>query len=270
MSKATILIVEDDDYIVNILRSLLEANEYRVIYTSSGKEALHIAACHLPDIVLLDLGLPDIDGIEVIKSIRKWFNGSLIIVSARNREMDKVQALDLGADDYINKPFSASELLARIRVALRQAKKIAAGSCLPELNYMVGELTVDFRSGRVFVNQEDARLTRLEYRIVELLARNPGKVLTHDYIIRSIWGPYASSENNLILRVNIANIRRKIENNHTPHPVSTTCPIIPAGISTSTLRGSRCTFTSTGPWGVGTVPRAHCNVPNCGMISTFL
>jgi len=215
MNKATILIVEDDDYIVNILRSLLEANEYRVIYTSTGKEALHIAASHLPDVVLLDLGLPDIDGIDVIKSIREWYNGSLIIVSARNREMDKVQALDLGADDYINKPFSASELLARIRVALRQAKKIAAGFSSPELNYTVGELTVDFKGGRVFINQEDARLTRLEYRIVELLARNPGKVLTHDYIIRSVWGPYASSDNNLILRVNIANIRRKIEKNHT-------------------------------------------------------
>lgn len=215
MSKATILIVEDDDYIANILRSLLEANEYRVIYAATGKEALHIAASHLPDIVLLDLGLPDIDGIDVIKSIREWYNGSLIIVSARNREVDKVLALDLGADDYINKPFSASELLARVRVALRQAKKIAAGSASPDLSYVVGELTVDFKGGRVMINQEDARLTRLEYRIVELLARNPGKVLTHDYIIRSIWGPYASSDNNLILRVNIANIRRKIEKNHT-------------------------------------------------------
>ena len=215
MSKATILIVEDDDYIANILRSLLEANEYRVIYAATGKEALHIAASHLPDIVLLDLGLPDIDGIDVIKSIREWYNGSLIIVSARNREVDKVLALDLGADDYINKPFSASELLARVRVALRQAKKIAAGSASPDLSYVVGELTVDFKGGRVMINQEDARLTRLEYRIVELLARNPGKVLTHDYIIRSIWGPFALSDNNLILRVNIANIRRKIEKNHT-------------------------------------------------------
>ncbi len=215
MSKATILIVEDDDYITNILRSLLEANDYKVLYTSSGKEALHMAASHLPDVVLLDLGLPDIDGIEVIQSIREWFNGSLIIVSARNRELDKVQALDMGADDYINKPFSASELLARIRVALRQAKKIAAGSPTPELNYTVGELSVDFRGGRVFIGPEDARLTRLEYRIVELMAHNPGKVLTHDSIIRSIWGPYACSDNNLILRVNIANIRRKIERNHT-------------------------------------------------------
>jgi two-component system, OmpR family, KDP operon response regulator KdpE len=212
--KKTILVVEDDGYIANVLKSLLEANDYRVLSAESGNGALQLAASHVPDAVLLDLGLPDIDGTSVLTSLRMWYEGPIIVVSARNQVKEKVQALDMGADDYINKPFSASELLARIRVALRQAEKIAARSASPDTNYSVGDLTVDFQNSRVYVAGNEIHLTRLEYRIVELLARNPGKVLTHDYIISSVWGPYAPSDNNLILRVNIANIRRKIEKDH--------------------------------------------------------
>lgn len=201
MKKRTILVVEDDGYIADVLKSLLEANDYRVLSATSGKGALQLAASHVPDVVLLDLGLPDIDGTHVLTSLREWYEGPVIIVSARNQEKEKVQALDMGADDYINKPFSASELLARIRVALRQADKIAASSASPEMSYTVGDLTVDFQNSRVYIAREEVHLTRLEYRIVELLARTPGKVLTHDYIISSVWGPYAPSNNNLILRV---------------------------------------------------------------------
>ena len=188
MKKRTILVVEDDGYIADVLKSLLEANDYRVLSATSGKGALQLAASHVPDVVLLDLGLPDIDGTHVLTSLREWYEGPVIIVSARNQEKEKVQALDMGADDYINKPFSASELLARIRVALRQADKIAASSASPEMSYTVGDLTVDFQNSRVYIAREEVHLTRLEYRIVELLARTPGKVLTHDYIISSVWG----------------------------------------------------------------------------------
>ena len=214
MKKKTILVVEDDEYIANVLKSLLEANDYRILSAVSGSGALQLAASHVPDAVLLDLGLPDIDGTSVLAALRMWYEGPIIVVSARHQVNKKVQALDMGANDYINKPFSASELLARIRVALRQAEKIAARSASPDTNYSVGNLTVDFQNNRVYIAGSEVHLTRLEYRIVELLARNPGKVLTHDYIISSIWGPYAPSDNNLILRVNIANIRRKIEKNH--------------------------------------------------------
>ena len=212
--KHTILIVEDDSYISSILKSLLEANDYHVLSTTTGYGALRLACSHMPDVVLLDLGLPDIDGIQVLKKLREWYTRSVIVVSARHQEKEKVQALDLGADDYINKPFSAPELLARIRVALRQADRMrsTAGG---EERYTVGSLTVDFQKSRAFLDGEEVHLTRLEYRILELLARTPGKVLTHDYIISSVWGPYARSDNNLILRVNIANIRRMIEANHT-------------------------------------------------------
>ncbi len=214
MKKRTILIVEDDGYIADVLKSLLEANDYRVVLAVSGREALQSAASHVPDVVLLDLGLPDIDGTRVLLRLREWFAGPIIIISARNQEKEKVYALDAGADDFINKPFSAPELLARIRVALRQADRIAASCATPEMSYTVGDLTVDFQNSRVYIARQEVHLTRLEYRIVELLARTPGKVLTHDHIITSVWGPYAPSDNNLILRVNIANIRRKIEKNH--------------------------------------------------------
>ena len=192
MKKRTILVVEDDGYIADVLKSLLEANDYRVLSATSGKGALQLAASHVPDVVLLDLGLPDIDGTHVLTSLREWYEGPVIIVSARNQEKEKVQALDMGADDYINKPFSASELLARIRVALRQADKIAASSASPEMSYTVGDLTVDFQNSRVYIAREEVHLTRLEYRIVELLARTPGKVLTHDYSRSSVWGPFAT------------------------------------------------------------------------------
>lgn len=213
MKKPVILVVEDDGYITNVLKSLLEANNYQVHTCVTGKAALQLAASHVPDVVLLDLGLPDMDGVSVLTQLRQWFSGPIIIISARTQETEKVQALDLGADDYINKPFSAPELLARIRVALRQMNR-AAGVAHADSSYTVGDLTVDFQNNRVLMKQEEIHLTRLEYRIVELLARAPGRVLTHSFIISSVWGPYAPSDNNLILRVNIANIRRKIEQNH--------------------------------------------------------
>ncbi len=208
----TILIVEDDNYISTILKSLLEANDYRVLLAETGQGALHMAASHVPEVVLLDLGLPDMDGIQVLRMLRQWYEGPIVVVSARSQVEEKVKALDMGANDYINKPFSAPELLARIRVALRQNVKMTNSGSSDR--YRVGDLMVDFQSMHVYVCGREIHLTRLEYRIVELLARTPGKVLTHDYIIQSVWGPHAKSDNNLILRVNIANIRRKIEKDH--------------------------------------------------------
>lgn len=210
----TILIVEDDNYISTILKSLLEANDYRVLMAETGQSALQMTASHVPEIILLDLGLPDMDGMKVLKMLREWYQGPIVVVSARSQVEEKVKALDMGANDYINKPFNASELLARIRVALRQSVKVTTNTAPSEMKYTVGDLTVDFQSMHVYVCGREIHMTRLEYRIIELLARAPGKVLTHDYIIQSVWGPHAKTNNNLILRVNIANIRRKVEKDH--------------------------------------------------------
>lgn len=157
--------------------------------------------------VLLDLGLPDVDGVKLLKELRAWTKVPVIVVSARSTEKDKILALDNGADDYITKPFSAPELLARMRAVLRRN----TSSATPDDIYSVGEFKIDFSKRSVTIGGEPIRLTQVEYRIVELIARQPGKVLTYSYIISHVWGPYADAENNRILRVNMSNIRRKIE-----------------------------------------------------------
>ena len=211
---ARILIIEDEKMLSRFVQLELEHEGYETDVANDGLSGLDKALRDEYDLMLLDLMLPGMSGIEICRRVRQHSKKPIIMLTAKDDVSDKVMGLDMGADDYINKPFSASELLARIRVALRQADKIAASSASPEMSYTVGDLTVDFQNSRVYIAREEVHLTRLEYRIVELLARTPGKVLTHDYIISSVWGPYAPSNNNLILRVNIANIRRKIEKNH--------------------------------------------------------
>lgn len=211
--KDRILVVEDDKRIGNFFRTVLEANHYDVIMAQTGAEAYSLITSQCPDVVLLDLGLPDMDGMKILKSVREWSTMPVIVVSARTHERDKVEALDLGADDYITKPFGTSELLARIRTAIRHTRTACfnqngAASGL----FVSGDLTIDHDKHRVYKEGKDVGLTQNEYKIVSLLGKYAGKVMTYDYIIKEIWGPNMKSDNR-ILRVNMANIRRKIEKN---------------------------------------------------------
>ena len=171
-----------------------------------------MVASHCPDIIFLDLGLPDMDGQEVIKAIREWSQIPIIVISARSHEKDKVTALDLGADDYVTKPFGTSELLARVRTALRHTQNAGSDNSMQSGLFKAGALTVDYNKRHVYVDGNDVHLTQNEYKIVALLSKFAGRVLTYDYLIKNIWGPNVSC-NNQILRVNMANIRRKIEKN---------------------------------------------------------
>lgn len=211
-NKTTILIVEDEKGISNFMATILSANDYRVITIDNGQEAISMITSHCPDLILLDLGLPDIDGMEVLKQVREWSTTPVIIVSARGNETEKVLALDSGADDYITKPFGTSELLARIRTAIRHNRKSVNGTDSLNGLYKLGDLTIDYNKRQVLVGDKDVHLTQIEYKIVTLLTKYSGRVLTYDFIINEIWGPYGSKDNQ-ILRVNMANIRRKIEKN---------------------------------------------------------
>lgn len=211
MKKQSVLIVEDENSISNFLATVLNANQYNVLKARDGREALMMVQSHCPELVLLDLGLPDMEGMEIIRSIRSWSELPIIVVSARDGEKDKVEALDLGADDYITKPFATSELLARIRTALRHSVK-RMGSDVYSNVFETGELRVDFDRREVLVAGEKVHMTQMEYRILTLLCQNAGKVLTYDSIIQNLWGPQAKMDNQ-ILRVNMAHIRRKIERN---------------------------------------------------------
>lgn len=211
-NKTTILIVEDEKGISNFMSTILTSNDYRVLTIPSGREALSVITSHCPDLILLDLGLPDIDGFEVLKAVREWSSVPIIIISARVNEREKVLALDSGADDYITKPFGTSELLARIRTAIRHNRKAMIGSDDNNSIYIIGDLSIDYNKRLVTVAGSDVHLTQIEYKIVTLLTKYAGRVLTYDFIINEIWGPFGSKDNQ-ILRVNMANIRRKIENN---------------------------------------------------------
>lgn len=209
--KLTALIIEDEENIGNFMSAILKANGYKVILCATGEQGIQCAESYCPDIILLDLGLPDIDGMEVLKEIRRWAVTPIIIISARNLEAEKVSALDAGADDYITKPFGNEELLARIRTALRHRRQpLQADTGTPV--YCAKGLKIDFDKRRVFIGEKEIRLTQIEYKLVSLLAENAGRVITYEAIIRDIWGPHADT-NNQILRVNMANIRRKIEKN---------------------------------------------------------
>ncbi len=205
--KIQILIIEDEQRIVNVLSSVLTSHGYRAISCRTGREGLRMAASHCPSVILLDLGLPDMDGNEVIRELREWSAIPVIVLSARTQEKDKIDALDYGADDYITKPFSTGELLARIRTALRHTSP--AGNTK---SIKIGDLMIDFESHQVKVGEQTVHLTQIEYKIVVLLAKNAGRVMTYDHLIKEIWGPYADN-NNRILRVNMVNIRRKLEKN---------------------------------------------------------
>ena len=211
--KQKILIVEDDHSISNFLRTVLTANGFDTITAKNGQEAQSMLASHRPELILLDLGLPDMDGMQLLRSIRSWSQLPVIVVSARTHENDKVSALDAGADDYLTKPFGTSELLARIRTAIRHTRTADPNSSIRESGTVkAGDLTIDYDKHHVYLGGEHIRLTQNEYKIVALLGRFAGKVLTYDYIIKEIWGP-ATTGDNQILRVNMANIRRKIEKN---------------------------------------------------------
>ena len=211
--KDKVLIVEDEKSICSFIKAILSSNGYDVIAASTGAEACSMISSHCTDLIVLDLGLPDMDGMEIIQSVRSWTQLPIIVVSARSFERDKVRALDMGADDYITKPFGAAELLARVRVAIRHTRSASSD---PELAnngiFSVGEMTIDYNKHQVLINGENARLTQNEYRIVALLGKCAGRVLTYDFIMKELWGPQ-SKGGNQILRVNMANIRRKIEKN---------------------------------------------------------
>ena len=208
-----VLIVEDEQAIRRFLRTALEADGLRVYEAETLQRGLLEAATRKPDLIILDLGLPDMDGIDVLRELRSWSSLPVVVVSARSHEHDKVQALDLGADDYLTKPFGTAELLARVRTAIRHTRTTSANSEIArEGTYTVGEMTIDYNKHQVLVRGENVHLTLSEFRIVALLGKFAGKVLTYDYIIKELWGPRAGGDNQ-ILRVNMANIRRKIEKN---------------------------------------------------------
>lgn len=208
----SVLIIEDEKNILDFMVKALKANDYKVFTADTGQAGLALITSQCPDIILLDLGLPDIDGNTIISSVRKWTSCPIIVVSARTGERDKVNALDLGADDYITKPFGTSELLARIRASLRHSNRMDSGNPLYIRPYQCGGLMLDFDRRILTLHGEKIHLTPVEYKIVAYLARNSGKVMTYSSIMSNIWGPYADS-NNRILRVNMANIRRKLERN---------------------------------------------------------
>lgn len=208
-----ILVVEDEKSISGFICAALTANGYDVIVVHTGNEAFSMISSHCPDLVILDLGLPDMDGMEIIDAVRRWTQLPIVVVSAHTHEREKVEALDHGADDYITKPFSTAELLARIRVAMRHTRTGLGkhGPTDPD-RFTAGPLTIDYNKHQVLIDGKNAHLTQNEYRIVALLSKCAGKVLTYDYIMKELWGPQSRGDNQ-ILRVNMANIRRKIEKN---------------------------------------------------------
>lgn len=207
-TRASIIIIEDEKNICNFIETVLTPQNYQVTCAYTGTDGLKLINTHKPDVVLLDLGLPDMDGLEIIQEVRTYSSVPIIVISARTMERSKVAALDMGADDYLTKPFGTAELLARIRTALRHSQKTANENT----RYEVGDLMIDFERRLVKVKDQDVHLTQIEYKLVSLLAQNAGRVLTYETIISKIWGPYADSDNQ-ILRVNMAHIRRKLEEN---------------------------------------------------------
>ena len=210
MNKLLILVVEDDTSVRNLITTTLKAHDYRYLTASNGQTAILEASSHNPDIVLMDLGLPDIDGVEVIEKIRTWSNMPIIVISARNEDTDKIDALDAGADDYLTKPFSVEELLARLRVTQRRLTMIQKESPAESAVFTNGQLRVDFAAGCAYLNEEELHLTPIEYKLLCLLSKNVGKVLTHTFITQSIWG--SSWDNDIAsLRVFMATLRKKLE-----------------------------------------------------------
>ena len=209
MSKFLILVVEDDTPVRNLITTTLKAHEYRYLAAATGEGAVLEAASHNPDIILLDLGLPDVDGVEVIRRIRSWSNVPIIVISARSEDADKIDALDAGADDYLTKPFSVEELLARLRATQRRLALMQNAQPQSAV-YENGQLRIDYASGCATLAGEELHLTPIEYKLLCLLSRNTGKVLTHKYILQNVWG--SSLETDVgSLRVFMATLRKKLE-----------------------------------------------------------
>lgn len=210
MNKLSILVVEDDVSVKNLITTTLKAHDYRYLTAGNGETAILDASSHNPDIVLLDLGLPDMDGVEVIRRIRSWSNMPIIVISARSEDTDKIGALDAGADDYLTKPFSVEELLARLRVTQRRLLMMKNETPAESSVFVNGALRIDYAAGCAYLNEEELHLTPIEYKLLCLLSRNVGKVLTHTFITQNIWG--SSWENDVAsLRVFMATLRKKIE-----------------------------------------------------------
>ena len=210
MNKPLVLVVEDDRPVRNLIVTTLKSHDYRYLTAENGKTAIMEASSHNPDIVLLDLGLPDIDGAEVITNIREWSNMPIIVISARSEDSDKITALDAGADDYLTKPFSVEELLARLRVTQRRLLLLKSSNNAGKPVFQNGELKIDYAASCVYLKGEEMHLTPIEYKLLCLLSHNVGKVLTHTYITMQIWG--SSRENDIAsLRVFMATLRKKLE-----------------------------------------------------------
>ena len=218
MNKPLILVVEDDPTVRNLITTTLRSNDYRYITASNGEAAIMAATTQQPDIVFLDLGLPDLDGVEIIKRIRTWSQMPIIVISARSEDADKVSALDAGADDYLTKPFSVTELLARLRVAQRRISSATAKT--GDSVFCNGNLTIDYGAGCAFMKGEALKLTPTEYKLLCLLAKDVGKVLTHTYLTDKIWGSSWDSDM-ASLRVHMATLRKKIEKNQDTQYIQT-------------------------------------------------
>ena len=211
MNKTLILVVEDDRSIQNLMVTTLKAHDYKYLTAANGETAMLEASSHNPDIILLDLGLPDMDGIDIIKKIRTWSDVPIIVISARSEDTDKIEALDAGADDYLTKPFSVEELLARLRVTERRLAAMQ-GKQMTDSVFINGKLRVDYSAGCAYLDDEELHLTPIEYKLLCLLSRNVGKVLTHTFITQQIWGH--SWENDIAsLRVFMATLRKKLDKN---------------------------------------------------------
>ena len=209
-AQPLVLVVEDEPQLMRFLRATLPSHGYRVLEAESGAEALVEAQTRQPDLVLLDLGLPDMDGVEVTRKLRGWSSVPIVVVSARGQERDKVQALDAGADDYLTKPFGTDELLARMRVALRHAARLSGGPDAGDSAFEAGDLRVDLAARLVYKRGAEVRLTRTEYRLLAALVKHAGKVLTHRQLLVEVWGPGSASESHY-LRVYMAQLRHKLE-----------------------------------------------------------
>lgn len=216
MNKTGILIIEDDKAIRNLIATTLELHNYHYVCSDKGEQGVLTAASQRPDIILLDLGLPDMDGVDVIKKIRSWSKTPIIVISARSEDRDKIGALDAGADDYLTKPFSVEELLARIRSTQRRLSYMQTQAEAGSSVFTNGGLTIDYAAGFALMEGKELHLTPYEYKLLCLLARNAGRALTHSFIIREIWGTAWDGEV-ASLRVFMASLRKKIEKNSS-HP----------------------------------------------------
>ena len=210
MNNPVVLVTEDDAPVRNLIVTTLKTHDYKYLTAKNGAEAIMMASSHNPDVLFLALGLPDMDGVDVIRQIRSWSNMPIIVISARSDDTDKIEALDAGADDYLTKPFSLEELLARLRVTIRRLAQIGRDKGADRSVYSNGKLTIDYSAGVACLDGQELKLTSMEYKLLCLLAKNTGKVLTHTYITQNIWG--RSWDNDIAsLRVFMTTLRKKIE-----------------------------------------------------------